>query len=74
MTYTQGMAITQNTDRARQLATRYNREADEIDRLEVRLYRLREKHRETYNAAMGALPDGTQMEHDTGRIEVVTGP
>ena len=68
------MTTAQTAERARRLTARYNREAGEIDRLERRLYQLREKHRETYTAAMNALPAGTQMEHDSGRIEVITGP
>ena len=74
MTTTRSTAKQQSVERARWLATRYNREADEIGRLELRLYQLREKHRETYAAAMDALPDGAQMEHGAGRIEVVAGP
>lgn len=64
----------QSVERAQRLTTRYNREADEISRLEHRLYQLREKHRKTYTAAMNALPEGVQMEHSAGRIEVAAGP
>ena len=64
------MSTRRSIEAARRLADRYNREAAEIDRLERRLSTLRGKHRETYSAAMAALPDGAEMEHGSDGIKV----
>lgn len=40
------------------LVRQYNRETQQIDALETRLYRMREKHRATHDKAFRALPEG----------------
>jgi hypothetical protein len=57
---------------AQKLVERYNRETAQIEALEDRLYRLREKHNETSKAAFAALPDGfgiTMSRTDPWEIE-----
>lgn len=46
-----------SAEKARVLVARCNRQREQIDALEVRLYKLREKHGETLHAAFAALPE-----------------
>lgn len=45
-------------ERARFLVARYNRQTAQLDALESRLARLRERREDTRSAAFKALPDG----------------